>query len=162
MYDREEVAKLKCNCFFLSPLRNNLCSSHCCNQDEETKCDELLPWKLQPSMEKYSSYHPRKIINLHYFFQALVISSSICSHWIRMLYIQTDGLGCSFGQASCWSCLTGRQFILIILPMGRNDQISLWSVHFECEKPTEAYQGNGIHVFSHWFNNPKKSVTIMR
>lgn len=67
MYDREEVAKLKCNCFFLSPLRNNLCSSHCCNQDEETKCDELLPWKLQPSMEKYSSYHPRKIINLHYF-----------------------------------------------------------------------------------------------
>lgn len=79
-----------------------------------------------------------------------------------MLYIQTDGLGCPFGQAGCWSCLTGQQFILIIHPMGRNDRISLWSVHFECEKPTEAYQGNGIYVFSHWFNNPKKSVTIMR
>ena len=51
MYDREEVAKLKCNCFFVSHLRNNLCSSHCCNQDEERKCDELLSWKLQPSME---------------------------------------------------------------------------------------------------------------
>lgn len=41
MYDREEVAKLKFNCFFLSHQRNNLCSSHCCNQDEERKCDEL-------------------------------------------------------------------------------------------------------------------------
>lgn len=98
MYDREEVAKLKFNCFFLSHQRNNLCSSHCCNQDEERKCDELYHGNYSLLWKNIDHIILERSLTCTVF-QALVISSSICSHWIRMLYIQTDGLGCPFGQA---------------------------------------------------------------